>query len=95
MRFAAPDNLWLLILVPLLIAAAAWALVARRRALREYAGPVLAARLSGSVSRGRQNARYALFAAGIFFLVWALAGPQFGAHLEMAARRGVDVVVCL
>ncbi|MFH1571003.1 MAG: VWA domain-containing protein, partial [Gemmatimonadota bacterium] len=46
-------------------------------------------------SRGRQNARYALFAAGIFFLVWALAGPQFGAHLEMAARRGVDVVVCL
>ena len=95
MRFAHPDWLWLLALMPLLAVFALWALAARRRAVRRFAGPTLASRLTESVSRGRQSAKYALFVTGLFFGLWALAGPQFGARLEMAERRGVDVVVCL
>lgn len=95
MRFAHADMLWLLALVPILVLLAVWALAARRRAVRRYAGPVLAAQLTESVSRGRQTGKSALFVAGVFFGLWALAGPQFGARLEMAQRRGVDVVVCL
>jgi len=95
MRFAHADMLWLLALMPLVALFAWWGLAARRGAVRRFAGPVMASRLTESVSRARQNGKYALVVAALLLGLLALSGPQFGARLEMAERRGVDVVVCL
>lgn len=95
MRFGAPTHLWLLCLVPLLALFCAWALVRKRRALELFVHRAMVPRLAQNFSAWRQYARYALLLGGVFFLVVALAGPQFGASAELAKRRGADVVVAL
>lgn len=95
MRFAHAELLWMMALVPLLILFAVWALRSRRRAVQRFAGPRLGEQLTESVSRGRQSGKYALTVTGLSCAILALGGPQFGARLEMAERRGVDVMVCL
>ena len=95
MRFSAPESFWLLLLLPFLGLFFVWALVRKRRALELFASLALAARLTQSVSPGRQYGKYVLSLAGMFFLILALTAPQFGAKLAMAQRKGVDVVVML
>ena len=95
MRFGSPDNLWLLTLLPVLVVVALWAAAARCRDLSRFAGTVMKARLTQDVSTARQYWKQGLVVVGIAFLVGALVRPQFGTRLEMAERRGVDVVVCL
>ena len=95
MRFAAEHNQWLLLLVPLAAWFAVWAHSRRRRDLERMAHAAVAPRLIRSLSRGRQHLRSALLVAGIGLLALALTGPRFGVRLEMAQRRGVDVVLLL
>lgn len=95
MRFAAPENAWLLLLVPLAALFAAWAARARRRDLARFAHEAVAERLTRTVSRPRQHLKAGLVVAGILLAAIALTGPQFGVKLEMAQRRGVDVVFVL
>ena len=95
MRFGAPDNFWLLFALPVLTVFAVWALGARRSAIRRFVSPAMVTRLTGQVSYARQRWKYALVLAGVTLLVAALTGPQFGAELTMAQRRGVDVIVAL
>ncbi|MCH2661638.1 VWA domain-containing protein, partial [bacterium] len=95
MRFSSLINFWLLLLLPLLASFFAWALMARRRALVRFARWPLAAKLTRDLSRGRQFWKYALLGFGTLFLILALAGPQFGTKLEMAQRKGVDVMLVL
>ena len=95
MRFSSLINFWLLLLLPLLASFFAWALMARRRALVRFARWPLAAKLTRDLSRGRQFWKYALLGFGTLFLILALTGPQFGIKLEMAQRKGVDVMLVL
>ena len=95
MRFAHPDNLWLLMALPLLVLFAFWAVAAKRRALARFAAPQVAGRLTRSVSVARQHWKYCIAVSGFAFLSLALGGPQFGAELTMAKRRGVDIVIAL
>ena len=95
MRFAQPDNLWLLLVLPLLGLFALWAVAAKRRALSRFAAPAVATKLTQSVSASRQYWKHAIALSGFGFLFVAMTGPQFGAQLSMAERRGVDVVIAL
>ncbi len=95
MRFAALYNFWLMLLLPLMVAFFAWALLARRRALMRFVRWPLAQKLTRDLSRGRQFWKYGLLGLGTFFLILALTGPQFGAKLDMAQRKGVDVMLVL
>ena len=95
MRFAALYNFWLMLLLPLMVAFFAWALLARRRALKRFVHWPLAQKLTRDLSRGRQFWKYGLLGLGTFFLILALTGPQFGAKLDMAQRKGIDVMLVL
>ena len=95
MRFANLYNFWLLLLLPFLTAFFAWALWARRRALARFAHGPLAEKLTRNLSRGRQVGKLVLLGLGTFFAILALTGPQFGTQLEMAERKGVDVMIVL
>lgn len=95
MRFASPDTAWLLLLVPVLALFVWRAALQRRRDLRRFAWTEVIARLTRTVRPGRAQLKSALFVTGCLFLLIALTGPQFGVRLEMAQRRGVDVMILL
>ena len=95
MRFGAPLNFWLMLLLPLLGIFLAWALIAKRRALMRFAQLEMMEKLIENASSGRQYWKSALLLVGTLLLIAALAGPQFGAKLAMAQRKGVDVVIVL
>jgi len=93
MRFARPELLWLLLLVPALAAWLAFGLVRRRRALATFAGETLAERLVTTAPFPVLAVKAILLVTGVTFLVLAVARPQWGTTLEQVARQGVDVMV--
>jgi len=96
MRFAAPEVLWLLVALPVLIAASVAAARGRRRALERFAGgPGHLARFTGQVSVQRRAVKSALRWTALALAIVALARPQAGTRLEAVTRRGVDVVMVL
>jgi len=95
MRFAAPQYLWLLLGVPVLAGLLVLSFRRRRRALEAFGELRLVRRLSTSASLERRVIKAALLVAAAFFLVLALARPQWGAGLETVARRGIDVIIAV
>ncbi len=95
MRFGQVSHFWLLFLLPFLSAFILWAIVRKRRSMALFAQAGLLQKLTQNVSQERQHLKYILSLGGILFLVLAMTGPQFGAKLAMAQRKGVDVMVLL
>ncbi|MDR2232065.1 MAG: VWA domain-containing protein [Tannerella sp.] len=94
-RFANPEYLYLLFVLPVLIAIYIYAVIARRKAIKKYGNPDLLAQLMPEVSVKRLNTKYWIFIAAISILVFVIAGPQFGSKLETVKRQGVEIMVCL
>ena len=96
MRFADPQWLWLLLVLPVMLVAGLWVHARRRRALQRFAGgPLLANRFGGEVSPHRRAIKLMLLYLAIGCLPTALARPQWGTRLEPVTRRGADVVIVL
>jgi Ca-activated chloride channel homolog len=94
-RFAAPHNFWLMLVVPLMAFFLVWALSYKYRLLERFAVASMVPRLVRNAGRGRQYVKAVLWVCGAFFLALALTGPQFGTRLAMAQQKGVDVVLAL
>jgi Ca-activated chloride channel family protein len=94
-RFAQPDYLWLLVLVPL--GGLFFWLVhrLRRRALERFASAMILERLAEDASRAKRVLKAALALAAIALLVVALANPQVGTRLEEVKQEGVDLFIAL
>ncbi len=95
MRFAAPGYLWWLLALPLLAVQLALELRRRERALLAFGDRHLVRRLAASASTERRVIKSGLVLGAAFFLVLALARPQWGAKLESVSRRGIDVIVAV
>ena len=95
MRFAAPEYLWLLLGLPVLIGLFVVSFRRRRRALEVFGDLRLVRRLSTSASLERRIIKASVLVAAAAFLILALARPQWGAGLETVARRGVDVIIAV
>lgn len=95
MRFAAPGYLWLLCGLPVLAGLFVLSFRRRRRALEALGDLRLVRRLSTSASQERRIIKAVLVGGAAFFLVLALARPQWGAKLETVTRRGVDVIIAV
>ncbi len=93
MRFGAHGYLWLVLALPVLIGMLALEFRRRRRALEVFGDLHLMRRLTMSASLERRLIKAALLVVASFFLILALARPQWGARLETLNRRGVDVMV--
>lgn len=94
-RFASPEWLGALLLVPLLIVAFWMGGVRRRRLLDRFGDAEVVARLTESVSLGARRAKGVLVLAAVACLALALARPQFGTRVETVRRRGQDVMVAV
>jgi Ca-activated chloride channel family protein len=96
MRFARPELLWLLLVLPVL-GAGMWAVAARRRrALERFAGGAAhRARFLVEVSPHRRAAKTLLWLLAAGSVLVAAARPQWGTRLEPITRTGIDVVVAI
>jgi Ca-activated chloride channel family protein len=94
-RFAHPEFLFLLLLVPMLGGAAVVAARLRQRALKRFGNPVLVEKLAEGISPAKRTVRAILVGAAVLFLVLALANPQIGTRLEEMKQEGVDLFIAL
>ncbi len=95
MRFAAPENFLLLILVALLGVFLFWAVSHRKKLLARFGDLPLLVRNAPWVSFTRQRTKALLAILAMIFLVITLSRLQFGTHLEMLEREGLDIVVAV
>ncbi|HBE39733.1 MAG TPA: hypothetical protein DDW27_00725 [Bacteroidales bacterium] len=94
-RFANPDYLYLLLLLPVM--AILWILDHRRRnkALGRFGSPELVKKLMPEYSTIRPNLKLFMVLAALASVIIVLARPQFGSRLEEVRKQGVEVIIAL
>lgn len=94
-RFANPDNLYLLLLLPVLVLL--WILNEHRKrnALRRLGDAVLVKKLLPEQSRIRPVVKFIFHLIVVTLLIIILARPQFGSKIEEVKRKGVEVIIAL
>lgn len=92
-RFANPQYLWLLLVVPALLALFALAARSRRKRLARFGHPALLEELMPEVSTGRVAFKFVLFTAAVALLVLAAARPQLGSKLREERARGIEMML--
>ncbi len=95
MKFALPQLLWLLLLVPLLVVFLVWAWRKKERLISQFVQSRLLAQLTVGVSKTRQKVRLALLVTAVACTVIALARPQWGFSWEEVSQKGLDIVVAV
>ena len=92
MNFGAPNWLWALAFLPLLVLL--YARAERRSAikLREFVSPRLLPQLAGNVDRVRRAIRFAFVLFALALAIIALAKPRWGYTYEDVKRRGLDLL---
>lgn len=94
-RFANPDLLYLLLVLPVIAALFIINEVRRKRAINRIGDEFLVRRLIPEMSGIRPVVKFILGFAGITSLIIALARPQFGSKLEEVKKEGVEVIIAL
>jgi Ca-activated chloride channel family protein len=94
-RFAHPELLWLLALVPGLLLLFWLRARARRRTLAALGEHALVQRLMPRHSMGRERLKRTLQAVVLGLLILAAADPQIGNKVEDVKRQGFEIMVCL
>lgn len=94
-RFAHPEYLYLLLVLPVLFIFYIYVIKARRRAIKKYGTPELISSLMPEASPKRRRLKYFLMFLAITVVIFVIAGPQFGSKLETVKRQGIEVMVCL
>ncbi|HXM33116.1 MAG TPA: VWA domain-containing protein [Chthoniobacterales bacterium] len=92
MTFGAPDWLWGLLAIPLLILLFARAERRAAQRLREFVSEKLLPTLARTVDRRRRTIRFALLLLGLALALTALAKPRWGYTYQDVKRKGLDLV---
>lgn len=95
MRFATPEYLYLLIIVPIILAIYIYSNYRRKKSLRLYGDVELLRNLMPDVSDYRPGIKFWLSLVALVLIVVALARPQFGSKKETITRQGIEVVIAL
>ena len=92
-RFANPQYLWLLVVLPLFAALFWLAAHRRRKRLERFGHPAILKELMPEVSTGRVTLRFILFSLALLCLILAAARPQFGSKLREEKTRGIEMML--
>jgi Ca-activated chloride channel family protein len=95
MSFGAPEWLWGLLLIPLLIALFVRAERRGLRRLQEFVSARLLPQLAGTVNRPRRVIRFALQLLGLSLAVVSLAQPRWGYTFQDVKRKGLDLLIAV
>ncbi len=94
-RFANPEFLYLLLLIPVIAALFIINNIRRKKALRKFGDSALVKRLVPWVSGSRPVVKVILQLLALAALIIALARPQYGSRLQEIKKQGVEVVIAL
>lgn len=94
-KFANPEYLYLLALVPVLVALHIISNIRRNRKLTEYGDQELISQLMPDASVSRPNIKFWLLFTAYALSCVLLARPQFGSKQETVTRKGIETVIAL
>src|SRR6184192_4166957 len=95
MSFGAPEWLWGLLLIPLLVALFVHAERRGLRRLQEFVSARLLSQLAGTVNRPRRIIKFALQLLGLFLAIVSLAQPRWDYTFEDVKRKGLDLLIAV
>src|SRR5213594_3686932 len=95
MSFGAPEWLWGLLLIPLLVALFVHAERRGLRRLQEFVSARLLLQLAGTVNRPRRITRFALQLLGFSLVLVSLAQPRWGYTFQDVKRKGLDLLIAV
>ncbi len=95
MSFHSPIYLYLLLLIPVIIAVYFYSNYRRKSRIRRYGDAELLKSLMPSIAPVRSAVTFWLSLLAFALLVVALARPRYGTHKETVVTKGVEVVVAL
>ena len=94
-RFAHPDFLYALLLIPLLVVGYLLVQHRQRRNLRRFGQIDLLSGLMVDVSRHRPHLKFALMMLALLLIVFLLARPQYGTKQETVKHRGIEAIIAV
>ncbi len=94
-RFEDPIYLYLLAVIPLLIAIRMLMVMQQKRRLRSFGDAELVKQLMPDVSRWRPLVKFALLLAALALLIVVLARPQLGTKISHEKRTGIETIIAL
>jgi len=95
MSFGAPEWLWGLLLIPLLIAIFVHSERRGLKRLQQFVSARLLPQLAGTVNRPRRVIRFALLLLGLAMSIVSLAQPRWGYTFQDVKRKGLDLLVAV
>src|SRR5436305_15205889 len=95
MTFGAPEWLWGLLLIPILMAFFIRAERLGLRRLQEFVSARLLPQLAGTVNRPRRVVRFGLQLLGLSLALVSLAQPRWGYTFEDVKRKGLDLLIAV
>jgi Ca-activated chloride channel family protein len=95
MTFGAPEWLWGLLLVPLLIGLFVQSERRGLKRLQQFVSARLLPQLAGTVNRPRRIIRFGLLLVGLALAITSLAQPRWGYTFEDVKRKGLDLLVAV
>src|ERR1700755_2573777 len=95
MTFGAPEWLWGLLLIPLLIALFVRSEHRGLKRLQQFVSARLLPQLAGTVNRRRRIVRFGLLLLGLALAIVSLAQPRWGYTFEDVKRKGLDLVIAV
>jgi Ca-activated chloride channel family protein len=95
MSLGAPQWLWGLLAIPLLVALYLLAEKRGEKRLREFVSARLLPQLAGTVNRFRRALRFGLQLLGLALALIALAQPRWGYTFQDVKRKGLDLLIAV
>ena len=95
MSFGAPEWLWGLLLVPLLVALFFHAENRGLERLQQFVSARLLPQLAGTVNRPRRIMRFGLQLFGLSLAIVSLGQPRWGYTFEDVKRKGLDLLIAV
>lgn len=94
-RFAHPELLYLLAVIPLLIVFFVVMKRRKKKAIAEFGNPELLKPLMPLLSFKRAAWKFVMLLLALFFVILGVAGPQFGSKLQQVKKEGVELMIAL
>ena len=94
-RFAQPQYLYLLLIVPLMWAIYFYSVYRNRENMAKYGNPQILQSLAPDVSKYKPGTKFFLQQLALIIMIFIIARPQMGAKIETVKKQGVEIIIAL
>jgi Ca-activated chloride channel family protein len=94
-RFANPEYLYALLLIPALLIFYLYSRIKRRKAMAKFGQREILSVLMPDASKARPTIKYFLLLLALTSIIIGIARPQFGSQLKNVKREGIEIMIAL